>query len=114
MSCGNTARRRVWRIVRVEMGLLRHDGDVEGAVVEDDAVLVVLLSASVAAHAKLKRMSQNDDATIVFHVFFSVGSSPLTFKTLAGCKVKSSGFNGKSHLAKVLAIFRLSLLFRCK
>ena len=30
-------------------------------------------SASVAAHAMLKRMSQNDEATIVFHVCFSAG-----------------------------------------
>jgi len=30
-------------------------------------------SASVAAHAMLRRMSQNDEATIVFHVCFSAG-----------------------------------------
>ena len=30
-------------------------------------------SASMAAHAMLKRMSQNDEATIVFHVYFSAG-----------------------------------------
>ncbi len=27
-------------------------------------------SASVAVHATLRRMSQNDDATMVFHVYF--------------------------------------------
>ena len=30
-------------------------------------------SASVAAHATLKRMSQNDEATIVFHECFRAG-----------------------------------------
>ena len=29
------------RVVGVGMGLLRHDGEVEGVVVEDDAVLVL-------------------------------------------------------------------------
>ena len=52
------------------MGLLRHDGEVESAVMEDDAVRY---SASVAAHAMLKRMSQNDEATIVFHECFRAG-----------------------------------------
>ena len=37
---------------------------------EDDAVLV---PASVAAHAMLKRMSQNDEATIVFHEYLRAG-----------------------------------------
>jgi len=45
----------------VGMGLPRHDGEVESVVVEDDAVLVLSV---VAAHAMLKRMSQNDEATI--------------------------------------------------
>ena len=58
LSGGNAARRRVWRIVGVGMGLPRHDGEVDGVVVEDDAVLC---SASVAARAMLKRMSQNDE-----------------------------------------------------
>ena len=31
----------MWRIVGVEMGLLRHDREVESVVVEDDAVLVL-------------------------------------------------------------------------
>jgi len=30
-------------------------------------------SASVAAHAMLKRMPQNDEATIVFYVCFTAG-----------------------------------------
>ena len=30
-------------------------------------------SASVAAHAMLRRMSQNDEVIIVFHVYFSAG-----------------------------------------
>ena len=45
--------------------------EVEGVVVEDDAVLVL----SVAAHAMLKRMSQNKEATThhrVPRVLFSV------------------------------------------
>ena len=33
------ARRRVWRVVGIGVGLLRHDGEVEGVVVKDDAVL---------------------------------------------------------------------------
>ena len=57
------------------MGLPRHDGEVEGVVMEDDAVLVLGVrgharhakahSTSVAAHAMLKRVSENDEATIV-------------------------------------------------
>ena len=53
------------------MGLLRHDGEVEGVVVEDDAVLVLGIRGAV--HAMLKRMSQNDEATIVFHECFRAG-----------------------------------------
>jgi len=41
LGAGNAARRRVWRIVGVGMGLLRHDGEVESVVAEDDAVLVL-------------------------------------------------------------------------
>ena len=33
------ARRRVWCVVMIGVRLLRHDGEVEGAVVKDDAVL---------------------------------------------------------------------------
>ena len=53
------------RMVRVGMGLPRHDGEVEGVVAKKDAVLIL---ASVTAQAMLKRISQNDDAIIVFHV----------------------------------------------
>ena len=52
------------------MGLSRHDGEVEGVVLEDDAVLIVV---SVAAHAMLKRMSQKDDAIAVFYVCLRAG-----------------------------------------
>jgi len=38
-SNGKEVRRRVWRVVGVGIGLLRHDGEVEGVVVKDDAVL---------------------------------------------------------------------------
>ena len=41
LSGDNAARRRLWRIVGVGMGLLRHDGKVESVVVEDDAVLIL-------------------------------------------------------------------------
>jgi hypothetical protein len=51
------------------MGLPCHDGEVEGVVVEDDAVLVL----GIRGHAMLKRMSQNDEATIVFHECFRAG-----------------------------------------
>ena len=36
---GKEARRRVWRVVGTGVGLLRHDGEVEGVVSKDDAVL---------------------------------------------------------------------------
>ncbi len=39
LGSGKGARRRVWRVVRIGVGLLRHDGEVEGAVVKNDAVL---------------------------------------------------------------------------
>ena len=51
------------------MGLPCHDGEVEGVVVEDDAVLVL----GIRGHAMLKRMSQNDEATIVFHEYLRAG-----------------------------------------
>ena len=52
------------------MGLLRHDGEDEDVVVEDDAVLEL---GTVTTHAMLKRMSQNDEAAIVFHECFRAG-----------------------------------------
>ena len=41
LSRSYAARRRVWRMVGVGMRLLRHDREVEGVVVKDDAVLVL-------------------------------------------------------------------------
>ena len=68
----------MWHVVGIRVGLLRHHGEVEGvvvkagwaAVVKDDAFWN---SASVAAHAMLKRISQNDEDTMVFQVYFSAG-----------------------------------------
>ncbi len=48
--------------------MARHDMEVEGVVVKDDAVLEF-----VASHAMLKRMYQKDEATIVFHEYFYAG-----------------------------------------
>ena len=61
----------MWRVVGIGVGLLRHDGEVEGAL----SVRMIRLwnSASVAAHAMLKRISQNDEVTKVFQVYFSAG-----------------------------------------
>ena len=52
------------------MGLPRHDGEVESDVVEDDAVLVLGIRGR---DAMLKRMSQNDEAIIVFHEYLRAG-----------------------------------------
>ena len=41
LGTGNAARRRVRRVAGVGMGLLRHDEEVEGVVVEDDAILLL-------------------------------------------------------------------------
>ena len=41
LGAGRAARRRMRRVVRVRMGLPCHDGEVEGVVMEDDAVLVL-------------------------------------------------------------------------
>jgi hypothetical protein len=60
----------VWRVVGVGVGLLRHNGEVEGVVVKD---MRFWNSASVAAHAMLRRISQNDEVTIVFQVYLSAG-----------------------------------------
>ncbi len=51
--------RYMWRLVGVRAGPLRDDVEVE-----DDAVSN---SVTVAAHAVLRRMSQKDEATFVFH-----------------------------------------------
>ncbi len=63
-----TARRRaaVWRIVGVKVGLPRHNMEVEGVV-----VIRFWNSESVVAHAMLRRMSQKDEATIMFHEYFN-------------------------------------------
>ena len=53
------------------MGLLRHDREVESVVM--GKMMRFWYSVSVAAHAMLKRMSQNDKAAIMFHVCFSAG-----------------------------------------
>ena len=47
----------MWRVVGVRVGLPRHDREVEGVVVKDDAVLELRVRG-VAAHEILKRMSQ--------------------------------------------------------
>ena len=67
-----TASRRVavWSVVGVKVGLPRHDMEVEGVVVKDDAVLELRVHA---AHAMLRSMSQKDEATIVFHEYFNAG-----------------------------------------
>ena len=41
LCAGSAARRRMRRVVGVRMGLPCHDGEVDGVVLEDDAVLVV-------------------------------------------------------------------------
>ena len=56
---GKEARRRVLRVVGIGVGLLQHDGEVEGVLVKDDAML--------------KRISQNDEVTKMFQVYFSAG-----------------------------------------
>jgi len=53
-----------------------HDGEVEGVVVEDDAVLVLGVRGR-------KRMSQNDEATIVFHECFRAGCCDMRNFSLA-------------------------------
>ncbi len=45
---------------------------VKGVVVKDDAVLELRV---VAAHVMFRRMSQKDEATIVFHEYFNAGSA---------------------------------------
>ena len=72
LGAGNAGRRCVRRVVGVGMGLPRHDGEVEGVVLSW-RMMRFWYSASVAARAMLKRMSQNDDATTVFHECFRAG-----------------------------------------
>jgi hypothetical protein len=62
-------RRRVWRLVGIGVGLLRHDGEFEGVVVKDDAVLEL----SICGCARYAQVSQNDEVTRVFQVYFSAG-----------------------------------------
>ena len=59
------------RVVGIRVGLPRHDVEVEDVVVKDDAVLE--LRVCCCTHAMLRRMSQKDEATIVFHEYFNAG-----------------------------------------
>ena len=55
---GEEARRRVWRVVGVRVGLPRHDMEVEGVVVKDDAVLelrVRCCTCNAQAHVPKRR-----------------------------------------------------------
>ena len=62
------------RVVGVRMGLPCHDGEVEGVVVEDDAVLVLGVRGRARyAQAHVNFMSQKDEATIVFHEYLRAG-----------------------------------------
>ncbi len=58
----------MWRVVGVGVGLLRHDGEVEGVVVKDDAVLELCVRGRACyAQAHIP----NDVVTIVFQVYLS-------------------------------------------
>ena len=50
---GKEARRRVPRVVGVGVGLLRHDGEVEGVVVKDDAVMELCVRGRDFLHSKV-------------------------------------------------------------
>ena len=50
LGAGNAARRRERRVVGVRMGLPCHDGEVEGVVVEDDAVPVLGIRSCARLH----------------------------------------------------------------
>ena len=60
----------MWRVVGVRVGLPRHDMEVEGVVVKDDAVLelrVRCCTCNAQAHVP------KDEAPIVFHEYFNAG-----------------------------------------
>ena len=63
----------MWRVVGIGVGLLRHDGEVEGVVVKDDALLELCVRGRACYGAMLKRITQNDEGTMVFQVYFSAG-----------------------------------------
>ena len=65
MAACRPIRRRVRRKVGVGVGLPRHHRKVERSIPLDNTILD---SASVATHPTLRRMSQNEDATMVLHV----------------------------------------------
>ncbi len=74
LRCGR-ARRRVRHVVRVGVGLPRHDnGEVHGVVT---VMMQLWNSASVAVLATLRRMSQNDDAAMVFQYASSPADAAL-------------------------------------
>ena len=85
---GNEAR----RCIRPGFGAYRvgaphHDGEVEIAVMEDGAVLLLRIRA---------RMSQNDKATIVLHVCFSDGSC-VRHEEIAGFLGQAVDFFKEDH-----------------
>jgi len=79
-SLGSTeARRRcVWSVVGIGVGLLRYDGEVEGVVVKDDAVLELC----VCGRARYAQVSQNE-VTMVFQVYFSAGCCNTVLRSAA-------------------------------
>ena len=56
----------MWRVVGVGMGLLRHDGEVEGVVVKDDAVLELCVRGR-ASYAQA-HIFQNDEVAKVWNL----------------------------------------------
>ena len=55
----------MWRVVRVRVGLPRHDMEVEGVVVKDDAVLEL--------RVRCCKFNAQAHAIIVFHEYFNAG-----------------------------------------
>ena len=55
----------MWRVVGFRVGLPRHDMEVEGVDVKDDAVLEL--------RARCCTFNAKDEATIVFHEYFNAG-----------------------------------------